>query len=95
MRIDADTVRHVARLAQLELTPQEVEALRGDLEAILGYVDQLSALDLDDVPPTTHVLDLQTPLRADEVAGVLPAAEVVRNAPERTDSAMVVPKVLE
>ena len=47
------------------------------------------------MPPTTHVLEIPTPLRADEIAGVLPVAEVVRNAPEHTDDAMVVPKVLE
>ncbi len=95
MRIAADTVLRMASLAQLELTSDEVERMRRDLDAVLTYVEQLDELDTADVPATTHVLDLATPLRSDEVHDVLGVKDVVRNAPEHTDQAMVVPKVLE
>ena len=95
MRIDAETVLRMAKLAQLELAPDEVERMQRDLDAVLTYVEQLGELDTSDVPPTTHVLDLATPLRSDEVRDVLLPSEVVANAPEHTEQAMVVPKVLE
>jgi aspartyl-tRNA(Asn)/glutamyl-tRNA(Gln) amidotransferase subunit C len=95
MHISRETVLYIAKLARLRLAESEVERMRADLDAVLGYVESLQALDTTGVPPTTHVLDIATPLRRDVVAGVLPVAEVVRNAPEHTDSAMVVPKVLE
>ncbi len=95
MKISAETVLYIAKLAAVELSPSEVERMRRDLDAILGYVDKLAEVDTEGVPPTTHVLDIDTPLRADEVRDVLPVADVVRNAPDHTDSAMVVPKVLE
>ena len=95
MPITRDTVLYIAKLAKLRLSDAQVPRMQRDLDAILGYVDSLGKLDTTGVPPSTHVLDLPTPLRPDEVAGVLPVAEVVRNAPEHTDDAMVVPKVLE
>jgi aspartyl-tRNA(Asn)/glutamyl-tRNA(Gln) amidotransferase subunit C len=95
MRISRDTVLYIAKLARLRLADGEVERMQRDLDAVLGYVASLQALDTSGVVPTTHVLEIATPLRADEVAGVLPVSEVVRNAPEHTESAMVVPKVLE
>jgi aspartyl-tRNA(Asn)/glutamyl-tRNA(Gln) amidotransferase subunit C len=95
MRITSDTVLYIAKLARLRLAEAEVPVMQRDLDAILGYVDSLGKLDTAGVPPTTHVLEIPTPLRPDEIAGVLPVAEVVRNAPEHTDDAMVVPKVLE
>lgn len=95
MRITSDTVLYIAKLARLRLEESEVPKMQRDLDAILGYVDSLAQVDTSGVPPTTHVLEIPTPLRSDVVAGVLPVAEVVRNAPEHTDDAMVVPKVLE
>ena len=95
MRISRDTVLYIAKLARLQLADTEVERMRSDLDSILGYVASLQAIDTSGVPPTTHVLEIATPLRHDVVAGVLPVSEVVRNAPEHTESAMVVPKVLE
>jgi aspartyl-tRNA(Asn)/glutamyl-tRNA(Gln) amidotransferase subunit C len=95
MRIRAETVRQMATLAALELDDAEVERMRGDLDAILGYVEALDELDTRDVEPTTHVLELGVSLRDDEERGVLPVEDVVRNAPQHTSNAMVVPKVLE
>ncbi len=95
MKIRTETVRTLADLASLELAPEEVEQMRRDLDAILAYVDKLSELDTSGVPPTAHVLDISTPLRPDEVRGVLPVSEVVRNAPDHDDTSMIVPKVIE
>jgi aspartyl-tRNA(Asn)/glutamyl-tRNA(Gln) amidotransferase subunit C len=95
MNITRETVLYVARLARLRLSEAEVPRMQRDLDAILGYVAALRELDTAGVPPTTHVLDIATPLRRDEVRDVLAVAEVVRNAPEHDESAMIVPKVLE
>jgi aspartyl-tRNA(Asn)/glutamyl-tRNA(Gln) amidotransferase subunit C len=95
VNISRDTVLYIARLAKLRLADAEVERMQRDLSAILGHVASLSAVDTEGVAPTTHVLEIATPLRRDEIAGVLPVAEVVRNAPDHTENAMVVPKVLE
>ncbi len=95
MEIDADSVLFLAELAAFELSADEVERIRSDLGAILGYVETLDEVDTSDVPPTTHVLDIETPLRPDEVRNVLSAEDVVRNAPDHTENAMVVPKVLD
>ena len=95
MNITRDTVLYVARLARLRLSDEEVTRMQRDLDAILGYVDTLRELDTAGVPATTHVLEIATPLRKDAVRDVLPVSEVVRNAPQHDESAMIVPKVLE
>ncbi len=95
MKISADQVLELAVLAQLHLEPDEVERMRRDLDAILEYVDKLSELDTEGVPPTAHVLDIDTPYRDDRVRGVLPVSEAIRNAPEHDESQMIVPKVIE
>jgi aspartyl-tRNA(Asn)/glutamyl-tRNA(Gln) amidotransferase subunit C len=95
MRITDDDVRKVAALARLALAPEELVRMRDDMEAILEYVDALSELDTRDVPPTTHPLELRTPLRPDEVHDVLPVEEALRCAPERDGNALLVPKVIE
>jgi aspartyl-tRNA(Asn)/glutamyl-tRNA(Gln) amidotransferase subunit C len=95
MNITRETVLYVARLARLSLSDDEVGRMQRDLDAVLGYVQKLSELDTSGVQPTTHVLEIATPLRPDEVRGVLAVAEVVRNAPQHDERAMIVPKVLE
>lgn len=95
MKISPEAVLELAELAQLRLEPEEVARMQRDLDAILAYVEKLSELDTREVPPTAHVLDIETPLRADEVADVLPVEDVVRNAPEHDASSMIVPKVIE
>lgn len=94
-RITLEEVHRVARLAQLTLEDDEAEALRGDLDAILGYVAQLEALDLEGVEPTTHAVPLALPLRADEVVKTLTRQEVLANAPEQAQGMFRVPRVVE
>jgi aspartyl-tRNA(Asn)/glutamyl-tRNA(Gln) amidotransferase subunit C len=95
VKISAETVAYLADLARLELSAEEAERMRRDLDAILAYVDKLSELDTEGVPPTAHVLDIHTPYREDVVRDVLPVAEAIRNAPEHDDATMIVPKVIE
>jgi len=95
VEITAETVRGLAALAQLELDDEEIERMRRDLAAMLDYVEELSGLDVEGVPPTAHVLDVMTPFRRDDEVRRLPVSEVVRNAPEHDENSYVVPKVLE
>lgn len=90
--IDREQVLHVARLARLELSEQEIERMTVELSGILEHVDRITALDLDDVPPTSHVVALVNVLRADEPEPSLPREAALANAPDpRPDGAFGVP----
>ena len=89
--IDREQVLHVARLARLELTDEEVERMATELSGILDHVDRISALDLDEVEPTTHVVALENVLRADEPAPSLPRERALEQAPDAADGAFRVP----
>jgi aspartyl-tRNA(Asn)/glutamyl-tRNA(Gln) amidotransferase subunit C len=95
VKISEEIVRYLAELASLKLSDEEVAGMQRDLDAILAYVDKLSELDTDDVPPTAHVLDITTPYREDTVRDVLPVDEVLRNAPDHDSNSMIVPRVVE
>jgi aspartyl-tRNA(Asn)/glutamyl-tRNA(Gln) amidotransferase subunit C len=90
--IDDATVRHVARLARLRLGPEEEERMRSELSGILDHVERIQALDLEDVPPTTHVIELQNVLRADAPRPGLTQAEALREAPDVIEDRFAVPK---
>jgi aspartyl-tRNA(Asn)/glutamyl-tRNA(Gln) amidotransferase subunit C len=90
--IDDATVRHVARLARLRLEPDEEERMREELSGILEHVDRIQSLDLDDVPPTTHVIELQNVWRRDAPRPGLTQAEALREAPEVIEDKFAVPK---
>jgi aspartyl-tRNA(Asn)/glutamyl-tRNA(Gln) amidotransferase subunit C len=89
--IDREQVLHVARLARLELTDDEVERMAGELSDILEHVERISALDLDGVEPTTHVVELENVLRADEPRPSLPRETALEPAPDPADGAFRVP----
>ncbi len=95
MKISRETLDDLATLARLRLEEEEREGMLRDLESILEYVEKLSELDTRDVPATSHLFDVETPMRPDRVQRVLPVEEAVRNAPEREGNALVVPKVIE
>ncbi len=92
--IDKDEVAEIALLARLRLTAGEVERLAGELSAILGYVEQLQAVDTSGVEPMTHAVPLDCPLRPDTVAPSLSAEEALADAPERQDDFFVVPRII-
>ena len=81
MAITREQVLHVARLARLDLTDGEVERLTDELGAILDAVSKVSELDLAEVPPTSHPLDLVNAWAEDEPHDSLPLDDVLRNAP--------------
>jgi aspartyl-tRNA(Asn)/glutamyl-tRNA(Gln) amidotransferase subunit C len=90
--IDDATVRHVARLARLHLDDDEEARMKEELSVILGHVDAIQALDLDDVPPTTHVLALENVMRDDVPVPGLPVDEALREAPEVVEGRFAVVK---
>jgi aspartyl-tRNA(Asn)/glutamyl-tRNA(Gln) amidotransferase subunit C len=94
-RISREEVERVASLARLSLSDDEVEGMAHDLDAILGYVETLRELDTSGVEPTSHAIPLPTPMRDDTPVEPLPPELALANAPEASDSAFVVPKVLE
>jgi aspartyl-tRNA(Asn)/glutamyl-tRNA(Gln) amidotransferase subunit C len=93
-RITRGDVEHVAQLARLALTEDEIEALTGELGVILEYAAEVSALEIDDVAPTAHPLPLVNVLRADEVRGVLDREEVLGQAPAAEDGRFRVPRIM-
>jgi len=91
MAITREEVLHVARLARLELTGDEVERLTGELSAILEAVSKVSELDLADVPPTSHPLELVNAWAEDEPHESLPLDGAFANAPAREGDLFKVP----
>ena len=80
--LSSDQVLHVARLARLELTPEEVERFGGELSKVLDHIEMIGQLgDLDDVAPTSHVIDVENALRADEPRPSMPVERRSRPRP--------------
>ena len=82
---------HVAKLARLRLSDAEVERMAGELSGILEHVDRISELELDDVQPTSHVVDLENVLRPDEPRPSWPREAVLEQAPDPAEGAFRVP----
>ncbi len=94
MPITLAEVKHVAALAKLSFTDEELAKIAKELDAIVGYVEQLKELNVDDVPPTAHVLDLHNVFRDDKVEPWLTNAEALQNAPAQKMGYFSVPKVI-
>ena len=94
-QISREDVEHVARLARLALTPDEVEQLTGELGVILDHAGDVSALDLGDVEPTAHPLPLVNVLRPDTVRATLDRDEVLAAAPAAEGGRFRVPRILD
>jgi aspartyl-tRNA(Asn)/glutamyl-tRNA(Gln) amidotransferase subunit C len=93
--ISKDDVKYIANLARLGLTDQENEHFQGQLEGILAYIDQLKSVDVAQVVPTSHVLDIKNVYRPDDVKPSLDSQKVLRIAPAIEGSFYKVPKVIE
>jgi aspartyl-tRNA(Asn)/glutamyl-tRNA(Gln) amidotransferase subunit C len=91
--ISEEEVRHVANLARLGLTDEEVKKMSGQLGAILESVEQIGELDLKDVPPTANALNLTNVLRPDEPHKCLPPEEALSTAPDSVDDLFAVPRI--
>lgn len=95
MELSRDDVMHVARLARLELTPEEVRLFQKQLSDILSHVEKLKELETSSVEPTSHAMPLQNVFREDEVRASLPREKVLQNAPDRAENFFRVPKIIE
>jgi aspartyl-tRNA(Asn)/glutamyl-tRNA(Gln) amidotransferase subunit C len=93
MAITESDVRHVAMLARLALTDEQVATLTAELDSLLGHIDELRRLDLDGVEPTAHPLAMTNRMRADVVRPGLSREDALRNAPESDGAAFVVPAI--
>ena len=89
--IDRDQVLHVARLARLALTDEEIDRMSGELPAILEHVERMNELDLDGVDPTSHVVELENVLRADEPRPSWGRDRILEGAPDPFEGAFRVP----
>ncbi len=89
--IDRDQVLHVARLARLQLSDDEVERMSGELTGILGHIEKISELDLEGVPPTSHVVEVTNALRPDEPRPSWPREQILEQAPAVRDDGFEVP----
>jgi aspartyl-tRNA(Asn)/glutamyl-tRNA(Gln) amidotransferase subunit C len=89
--IERDEVLHVARLARLALSDEELEPMARELSAVLDHIAKIAELDLDDVPPTSHVVELTGALRPDEPRPCLPREIVLGQAPAVSGEGFLVP----
>ena len=94
-KIDVKEARNIAKLARLKLTQGQLKLFCSQLDAILGYIEQLKEVDTKTTPPTNHVLPITNVFRKDEVRPSLPVDEALKNAPERSEDFFKVPKVIE
>jgi aspartyl-tRNA(Asn)/glutamyl-tRNA(Gln) amidotransferase subunit C len=95
MSVDADTVRRIAHLARIAVADDEVEHLRGELNAMLAFVEQLQEVDVEGVEPTTSVTPMAMKKREDKVTDGGIADDIVSNAPVTEGHYFLVPKVVE
>lgn len=95
MSISRDEVIHVARLARLELTEEEIDLFRTQLGAVLDRARRIQSLELDEVTPTAHPIEMTNVLREDTTEPPDPPDPILANAPERDGALFRVPKILE
>jgi aspartyl-tRNA(Asn)/glutamyl-tRNA(Gln) amidotransferase subunit C len=95
MSLSPEQVLHIARLARVGLTPEEVDRFATQLSGILDHFEALSAVDTEGVEPTAHPLPLANIMRSDEITPSLPRDAVLANAPETEDGLLRVRAVLE
>jgi aspartyl-tRNA(Asn)/glutamyl-tRNA(Gln) amidotransferase subunit C len=94
MSLSEHDVRHVAMLARLALTDAEVEAMRDDLNSILGHIDEIQRLDLANVAPMAHAIAVTNVTRDDAVVPPLSQEAAVSNAPQSEGGAFVIPQIV-
>jgi aspartyl-tRNA(Asn)/glutamyl-tRNA(Gln) amidotransferase subunit C len=95
MSIDTDTAARVAKLARIKVDPAELPSLASEFNAILGFIEQLSELDVSDVEPMTSVTPQRLKARLDEVTDGNQQSKVLSNAPDAREGFFAVPKVVE
>jgi aspartyl-tRNA(Asn)/glutamyl-tRNA(Gln) amidotransferase subunit C len=94
MAISEEQVRHVALLARVALTDDQVRVLSEQLSSILGHIETIQELDLSDVAPATHAVEMTNAVRPDVVLPGLTQEQALRNAPKQRDGAFVIPRIV-
>jgi aspartyl-tRNA(Asn)/glutamyl-tRNA(Gln) amidotransferase subunit C len=95
MSVDADTVRRIAHLARIAVAENEIEHLKGELNAMLAFVEQLSSVKVEGVEPMASVTPMTMKKRVDAVTDGGIAEDIVKNAPMSEENFFLVPKVVE
>lgn len=95
MKISRDEVAHVSRLARLAMSDEELDSLTGEMDAILDYVEQLNTLDTDGIVPTAHAVPMENAFREDVVKPGFSTEQALSNAPDATENAFRVRRVIE
>ena len=95
MKLTQDQVRHVARLARLNLSDSDIARYTEELTAILNYVEKLNGVNTLDISPTFHTIPVKNVLREDEIKPSLQTSEFVNLAPDHDSRALKVPKIIE
>lgn len=95
MKISNEEVKHIAKLAKLSLSDEEVEKYSKDLGDIATFVEQLNEIDISGVEPTAHILDKKNVFRKDELKESFPREQILKNAPSKEAGCISVPKVVE
>lgn len=93
--VTAETVRKIARLSRLHVEEERLVPLAGELNGILGWIEQLNEVDVEGVAPMTSAVDMEAPLRADEITDGGQRDDVLANAPKEDDGFYVVPRSVE
>jgi len=94
MAIEIAEVRHIAKLANLDFSDEEMLVLSRQLNEILGYIEKLDELDIGAIEPTSHVTEVSHAFREDVVVPSIPVSEALANAPESREGHFTVPKVI-
>lgn len=94
MALSESEVRHVALLARLALSDEQVETLQGELNSILGHIDTIQQLDLAGIEPTAHAIPVVNQMREDVPKPCLPRELALKNAPESEAGAFVIPQIV-
>lgn len=95
MSVDLATVKRVAHLARIAVSDEDAQRMEGELNAILGFVEQLNEVDIEGVEPMTSVTPMTMKKRVDEITDGDKADDIVANAPLSEDNFFLVPKVVE
>ena len=93
MKVTTEQIKHVAELARLKLTDEEIKSL--NMEAVIEFADKLAELDAEQTAPTNHISDIYNVFREDEVKDSFDRDDILKNAPARARGCVLVPKVVE